>query len=82
MIKEIQIKTIDELPTHQKEALKLELGVNRFNLLNTLNVLVELRVLNSVPHVDSKIRIITGTFADSILNDVNGGGKIGDVFDY
>ena len=81
-LKEIQIKTISELPTHQKEALKARLGTPQFNLFSALNVLVELRVLNSTPHVDPNIKIVEGTFSDSILCDINGGDKIGDVFSY
>ena len=78
-IKEIQIKPISELPSHQKDALKDRIGEEPFNRLSIANALVEIKVANSIPHIDS-INPINGTYTQQILNNINNGKKIEDIF--
>jgi hypothetical protein len=80
-VKEIQIKTISELPSHQKNLIKEKVGDNVFNQFAVVDALVEIQVANSIPHINN-VELLAGTFSARILNSVNGGKKVEDIFKY
>lgn len=80
-LKEIKIKPISELPSHTKLELKRQIGDETFNRYYEADALIEIRVENSTPHI-AGLELVKGTFSDRILNNVNGGKKIEDVFKY
>lgn len=80
-LKEIQIKSISELPLHQRDALRDKVGKDAFNQFAQANALVEIKVASSTPHIDS-IEPIAGTFSERLLANVNDGEEIEDIFNY
>lgn len=79
VLKEVQIKTISELPSHQKVILRELIGDDAFNRYSINNALVEIPISNSIPHM-GEIETFGGSFSDRILTDVNNGEKIEDIF--
>ena len=68
----IIVKTISELPIHTRETLRQKFG-SKYDKHLHLDGLVEIAP-------DGDIELVDGTLADLILDDVNGGEPVVDIF--